>query len=723
MDPSETLVTRPLIPIQATSIHLTDLILPPLLIGLALMIFDIQSRKITKKTSSNSHLFINQTHHARFLPSSSTHQFKYSLIQFGLDLDHLEAAQLDIPHLFRFSKPKNDQLASRFRLLFDPSSWLNLIQIFSISPSSYFKNTPSNNTHQAQSIKLALFNQLETQFDLDPHQEIGKVYLLSMPTYLGFTSINPLSIYFCYQKPVDPSDPNHPPLKYVVLDVQNTFSERHSYLLKIGTNELPNPQSGFQHEWIIPRAFHVSPFNDRTGSYKISLSDPFSNPKRGPDGQSTISLNFKIVFLTKSGEKKFIATLNGTGAPFTTSNLVRIWAQYPVVLFLTSLRILYESFKLHMGKPRLDVYPRPEPVFDREYALKGPNPIQEGGQLGATGWQEADWCSRWAQRIVVDYLTRRVNQIAENSAKILQATPHPAPKSSPDTELTSLGSFVNLADNSEKAAPDRLSEEEEEEEEQQRFNSTERPSVVTVVLQPADQTQQIITISPPPAPSDDHDQATGWVQETLTIHYGSAGFFTDLIVFPTPSLAQLIGDESEAAWKVSSMALFDRVFENAHVRQCLLSRDSQPPVRLSKPAGFLARLINRLRRFYFRWLLSFISLEERNSAQIKRRSSWFPPPNFVAIDGPFQCDSSPIDRPFLHSNLTQAGRIFCILLHQIFSELLSFFLFHYLFRFRFVGSKQPWWRLKRAIFAANRIPFNAQPDLDLHHIGSLRHPS
>jgi DUF1365 family protein len=65
-----------------------------------------------------------------------------------------------------------------------------------------------------------------------------------MPTYLGFTSINPLSIYFCYEKPEEPSkSARHPPLKYVILDVQNTFDERHSYLLTVGIDELTPSQS------------------------------------------------------------------------------------------------------------------------------------------------------------------------------------------------------------------------------------------------------------------------------------------------------------------------------------------------------------------------------------------------------------------------------------------------------------------------------------------------
>ncbi|KAI9601221.1 hypothetical protein H4Q26_001030 [Puccinia striiformis f. sp. tritici PST-130] len=272
MEPSQDqniLLTLPLLPIPASSINLIDIILPPLLIGLALVIFDIQAAKtLSPKTQKNSHLFVNKTVHARFLPSPSNHRFKYDIVQFGVDLDHLESHLLDIPHLFRFHNGTHDHHHQTSCQILVPSTWINLIQIFSISPSSYFKT-------KTESIKQALFDQLETQFMIeDVDSKIGKVYLLSMPTYLGYTTINPLSIYFCYQK----SDTlKNPPLKYVVLDVQNTFDERHSYLLTIGVNETPLPNSSeFDHQWVIPRAFHVSPFNDRTGTYQISLSDPFA---------------------------------------------------------------------------------------------------------------------------------------------------------------------------------------------------------------------------------------------------------------------------------------------------------------------------------------------------------------------------------------------------------------------------------------------------------------
>lgn len=352
---------------------------------------------------------------------------------------------------------------------------------------------------------------------------------------------------------------------------------------------------------------------------------------------------------------------------------------------MTSLRILYQSYKLHMGKPRLDVYPRPEPVFDPEHAFKGPNPIQPGGIIGATGWQDPDWPSRWAQKIMVDYLTQRVDQIAQS------CNAQSSPSLKPQSEYPLENSFVDLSnDTEEEESPDGLSENDDNED-----ADSKQPSLVTVILQPADQTQSIITISPPIS-----QQSESIPQETLTIHYGTPSFFTDLIVYPTPSIAQLIGDSTEATWKVSSLALFERVFEGGY-RGC-----PTPPVRLGAVSGWISRLINGTRAAYFGWLLSFISMEDPDMEPLRRRASWLPPPNFLSTDErPFVCGPTHIDLAFLayphHPRRSLA--ILCILLNTFWAHKSAYFLFHHLLHFRFVNQKHPWLVLKRAVLVANRL--------------------
>lgn len=66
-------------------------------------------------------------------------------------------------------------------------------------------------------------------------EEVGRVYLVTMPSYLGFMGINPLSVYYCYEKEEDGEKGRT--LKVVVLEVHNTFGERHIYVLQCGIEE------------------------------------------------------------------------------------------------------------------------------------------------------------------------------------------------------------------------------------------------------------------------------------------------------------------------------------------------------------------------------------------------------------------------------------------------------------------------------------------------------
>ncbi|EGG06189.1 uncharacterized protein MELLADRAFT_71956, partial [Melampsora larici-populina 98AG31] len=221
----------PIFPFDASSIHFLDIILPPLLLYLSILIYDLEHQP--KPTHSNrSHLFFNQTHHARFLPHSSQHQFNYTLLQFGLDLDQLESHQLNLPFkLFKFIK-STSKLSSRF---------LSFLPITSIHPKDYlYELTPQSDPKQEaklspQSIKSSLLNELRDHHQIDVENTIGSVYVITMPSYLGYEAMNPLSIYFCYS-PIDQvksqldGKPTHPALSIVVLEVHNTFSERHLYV-------------------------------------------------------------------------------------------------------------------------------------------------------------------------------------------------------------------------------------------------------------------------------------------------------------------------------------------------------------------------------------------------------------------------------------------------------------------------------------------------------------
>lgn len=88
----------------------------------------------------------------------------------------------------------------------------------------------------------------------------GKVMLLCLPRVLGF-GFNPLALWYCRHR--DGS------LRAVLLDVSNTFGERHGYLLH---------ESGAPMAWPVRQTrrkeFHVSPFVGMEAEYQFRLGEP-----------------------------------------------------------------------------------------------------------------------------------------------------------------------------------------------------------------------------------------------------------------------------------------------------------------------------------------------------------------------------------------------------------------------------------------------------------------
>ena len=81
----------------------------------------------------------------------------------------------------------------------------------------------------------------------------GEVWLHCYPRVLGHT-FKPVSFWYCHR--ADDS------LAAIVVEVNNTFGERHCYLLA-------GAELGFGRELQASKVFHVSPFCDVSGSYRF----------------------------------------------------------------------------------------------------------------------------------------------------------------------------------------------------------------------------------------------------------------------------------------------------------------------------------------------------------------------------------------------------------------------------------------------------------------------
>lgn len=153
--------------------------------------------------------------------------------------------------------------------------------------------------------------------------------MLTMPRFCGY-SFNPLTVYYIYD----------PEWVATVLEVHNTFGEKHIYVV-------PKTESR------IPRRFHVSPFNDREGSYQFQVMSP-------PD------VNVKLTLVTPETKPKLVATLTSQSSCSInkTFSILRLCVLCGWWIFLTMPRILFEAWKLHYQKS-LPVYMRPEPFQEK----------------------------------------------------------------------------------------------------------------------------------------------------------------------------------------------------------------------------------------------------------------------------------------------------------------------------------------------------------------------
>ena len=166
-------------------------------------------------------IYTGSVYHKRFLPVE--HAFKYPVYFFSLKLSDLE-------HLKKYC----------FGL------GINRFNFFSFHEKDYLHALEGTLNER---VKLFLKQQ---KVDAD----IDDIQLVTTPKFLGM-GFNPVSFFYCYSNQV---------LRYVIAEVNNTFRQSHTYLLK--AEEATKSMTYFSAE----KQFHVSPFFTVEGDYKFKLS-------------------------------------------------------------------------------------------------------------------------------------------------------------------------------------------------------------------------------------------------------------------------------------------------------------------------------------------------------------------------------------------------------------------------------------------------------------------
>ncbi len=159
----------------------------------------------------------------------------------------------------------------------------------------------------------------------------GKILLLTMPRLLGF-AFNPLSVYYCFRMSGD--------LAAVLWEVDNTFGERHAYMIPVegeGRGEIVQTCG---------KEFHVSPFLKMDLDYRFRL--------RAPDDL----LNLVIEVSDDSG-LLLSACYQARREPLTDRNLLRQFFATPLLPLRVMGGIHWEALKLWRKGVRLRSRPPP----------------------------------------------------------------------------------------------------------------------------------------------------------------------------------------------------------------------------------------------------------------------------------------------------------------------------------------------------------------------------
>jgi uncharacterized protein len=156
------------------------------------------------------------------------------------------------------------------------------------------------------------------------HDADGEIYLQTFPRVLGYV-FNPVSFWFCER--ADGS------MRAVVCEVNNTFGERHCYLLDPGGGILNGAPLTAR------KVFHVSPFCKVEGRYTFRFM--FAPPKHGKPMRSLARIDYE-----DNDGPLLLTSIAGKARPIDASNVLRVFFGYPLMTFGDVAKIHWQAMKL-----------------------------------------------------------------------------------------------------------------------------------------------------------------------------------------------------------------------------------------------------------------------------------------------------------------------------------------------------------------------------------------
>ena len=251
--------------------------------------------------------------HERHSPVENT--FTYKVPVFVFDLAELENGSLDNPLFAR--RPSRRPRGVR-RIQFP--------RLLSLREKDYLYARPD-------SLRAKLGHALAAG-GLDPALAQGHVRLITSTRFLGL-GFNPVSFWFVFADAKDPAP------AAVVAEVNNTFREKHIYVLR----DPDSPSLPFRYS--AAKTFHVSPFNDMQGEYRFSFQDP----------RQGLEISIELV---RNGSPLLTASLWSDTPAWKISAASQARFFFHPHRSLTYPRILRQAARLYLRR-KLPVHQKPEP--------------------------------------------------------------------------------------------------------------------------------------------------------------------------------------------------------------------------------------------------------------------------------------------------------------------------------------------------------------------------
>lgn len=164
-------------------------------------------------------------------------------------------------------------------------------------------------------------------------QADGAIWLMAMPRILGFV-FNPVSFWYCHDR--------NDQLRAVVCEVNNTFGERHCYLVT-------PPQGGVidaNCELRCDKVFHVSPFFEVRGEYRFRF---LNKPER-----RSVAIDY-----FQGGEAVLRTSISGEAAELSDSSLLHAFFSMGWATVMVVLRIHWQALRLWLKGATF--FRKPEP--------------------------------------------------------------------------------------------------------------------------------------------------------------------------------------------------------------------------------------------------------------------------------------------------------------------------------------------------------------------------